>query len=116
MSTTPKARGRSKAASGGRAPLTPHSEVRKNLLRDPEFRLHYEELKFRRQIAQALTEARKRAGMTQAELAELVGTAQPAIARLESGSGGVPSLPFLARVARALGLRVTLTLEADQAA
>ena len=105
-----------KAAPRRRATLTPQSEVRKSLLRDPEFRLHYEELKFRRQIAEALAAARQRAGLTQAELAELVGTAQPAIARLESGSAGVPSLPFLARVARALGLRVTVALEADRAA
>ena len=102
---------RTKAASRGRARLTPHSVVRRSLLRDPEFRLAYEELKFRREIAEALAAARKRAGLTQAELAGLVGTAQPAIARLESGSAGVPSLPFLARVAAALGLRVALSLE-----
>jgi ribosome-binding protein aMBF1 (putative translation factor) len=38
-------------------------------------------------LAQAVREAREKAGMTQAELAERLETKQPAIARLESAEG-----------------------------
>ena len=41
--------------------------------------------------------------LTQKELADLVGTKQPSIARLESGSD-LPRLSFLRRVVEALGL------------
>ena len=40
-------------------------------------------------------------GLTQAQLAELVGTRQPSIARLENGNS-FPSLSFLKRIADAL--------------
>jgi transcriptional regulator with XRE-family HTH domain len=74
-------------------------------------RFLYEEFRFRRQIAAALTEARKRAGLTQAGLAERIGSTQSVVARFEGGTSGMPSLQFLDRVARALGLRLALTLE-----
>lgn len=44
-------------------------------------------------------------GLTQEQLAELVGTKQPSIARLESGAS-TPSMSFLRKVAAALGSRV----------
>ena len=46
-------------------------------------------------------------GLTQTQLAEMVGTRQPSIARLENGSS-VPSLSFLERIARALDARIEL--------
>ncbi len=46
-------------------------------------------------------------GLTQAQLAEMVGTRQPSIARLENGTS-VPSLSFLDRIAKALDVRVEL--------
>jgi transcriptional regulator with XRE-family HTH domain len=48
-------------------------------------------------------------GLTQAQLAELVGTKQSSIARLESGIVP-PNLSFLTRVAAALGARVEVRL------
>ena len=48
-------------------------------------------------------------GLTQAQLAELVGTRQPSIARLESGQSH-PSLSFLQRVAEVLQARVEVNL------
>jgi transcriptional regulator with XRE-family HTH domain len=44
-------------------------------------------------------------GLTQEQLAEMVGTKQPSIARLESGAS-TPTVSFLRRVAAALGSRV----------
>lgn len=52
-----------------------------------------------------IREARRRAGLTQAELAELAGTAQPAVARWESGRTAV-SLDDVVRLVRLCGLDV----------
>jgi transcriptional regulator with XRE-family HTH domain len=46
-------------------------------------------------------------GLTQAQLAEMVGTRQPSIARLENGTS-VPNLSFLDRIAKALDTRIEL--------
>ncbi len=48
-------------------------------------------------------------GMTQAELADMVGTRQPSIARLENGSS-MPSLSFLERIAEALDAQVEIKI------
>ena len=48
-------------------------------------------------------------GMTQAKLADKVGTRQPSIARLENGSS-MPSLSFLGRVAEALDAQVEIKI------
>jgi len=66
-------------------------------MRDPEFRKAYEDLEPAYQVARL----RIMRGLTQKELADLVGTKQPSIARLESGSD-LPRLSFLQRVVEAL--------------
>lgn len=48
-------------------------------------------------------------GLTQKQLAELVGTKQPSIARLESGKAE-PKLSFLRRVVGALGARLEVRI------
>ena len=60
--------------------------------------------------ASLIREARLRAGMTQAQLAERVGTTQSAVARWETG-GTQPSLETLARLIRACGLELGVRLE-----
>jgi DNA-binding XRE family transcriptional regulator len=72
-------------------------------LKDPEFVAAANELEPGYQVARL----RIQRGLTQAQLAELVGTRQPSIARLENGSS-VPSLSFLDRVATALDARIEL--------
>ena len=54
-----------------------------------------------RQIAGQVADRRKERGLSQADLAELVGTTQSAIARLESG-GRPPRIDTLLRIANAL--------------
>jgi transcriptional regulator with XRE-family HTH domain len=54
-----------------------------------------------------LREARRKAGLTQAELAERAGVTQPVIARLERG-GGNPTFETLERVLHAAGHRLEL--------
>ncbi len=52
-------------------------------------------------------------GLTQAQLAEMVGTRQPSIARLENGTS-IPSLSFLRRIAAALDARIEVRLVAEE--
>jgi DNA-binding XRE family transcriptional regulator len=70
---------------------------------DPDFAAAAGPLEIGYQIARL----RIQRGLTQAQLAEMVGTRQPSIARLENGSS-VPSLSFLDRIARALDARIEL--------
>lgn len=64
-------------------------------------------------LASALMEARSRAGMTQAEVAQAMGTTQAVVARLESG-GSLPSTRTLARFARATRSRLRISFEPER--
>lgn len=72
-------------------------------LEDPKFVAAAYELEPGYQIARL----RIIRGLTQTQLAEMVGTRQPSIARLENGSS-IPSLSFLDRIAKALDARIEL--------
>jgi transcriptional regulator with XRE-family HTH domain len=61
------------------------------------------------QIAAQVSEQRKARGLSQKELAELVGTTQSAIARLESG-GRPPRIDTLLRIANALDCALAVEL------
>lgn len=61
-------------------------------------------------IAQQVFDLRNAQGMTQSQLAEAVGTKQPAISGVESASK-LPTLGLLVRIARALGARLVVRFE-----
>lgn len=61
-----------------------------------------------------LVSRRKQLGMSQEELAKITGLHQSAISRMEK-EGVVPKVDTLDRVARALGLKLTLVKEEDLA-
>lgn len=61
-------------------------------------------------VAQLIYEARTTTGMTQKQLADLVGTKQSAIARLENADYDGHSLSMLQKVACALNQRVEIKL------
>lgn len=63
------------------------------------------------QIAEAVAERRRARGLSQAELAELCGTTQSAIARLEGG-GRPPRIDTLLRLANALDCDLVIELRA----
>ena len=71
-------------------------------LKDPAFREEFEQIDEEFTLAKEIIELRIKHELTQKQLADLVGTSQPAIARLESGSYRNVSLSFLRRVAKAL--------------
>ncbi len=61
------------------------------------------------EIGLILANARRRSGKTQTELAEGMGTTQPAIARAEAGYR-MPTIGFIERWARATGRPIPFTL------
>ena len=83
----------------------PFEEIEAEALRVPEVREAYEELEPAYQVARL----RIMRGLTQQQLADLVGTSQSSIARLESGKE-LPRLSFLRRVVEALDGSVTVTI------
>jgi len=64
-------------------------------------------------VARLIYDARTEAGLTQAQLAELVGTQQPAIARLEDADYEGHSLSMLGRIAEALHKRLDVRFESS---
>ena len=88
-----------------RANTVPYEDVKAELLQDPGTREAYEALEPAYQVARLRTMR----GLTQQQLADLIGTKQPSIARFEGGERD-PRLSFLRRVANALGYRVEVRL------
>src|SRR5215510_2473127 len=80
---------------------------------DLELRELIEEEAINAQVARMLYEARTQASLTQQELARLVGTKQPVIARVEDGDYDGHSLSMLQRIATALNQRLEIHLVPD---
>ena len=75
---------------------------------DEELRALVAEEHLNARVARMVREARKDAQFTQAQLGELVGTTQSAIARLEDSDYEGHSLSMLQRIAAALGRRLEI--------
>jgi ribosome-binding protein aMBF1 (putative translation factor) len=89
----------------------PFDVIKAELLADPAVKREYDALAFEFEFSAELLRARLRAGLSQAELAERMGTSQSTIARLESGRT-LPSAKTLIRFAEATGSKVELKLSA----
>lgn len=85
-------------------------ELKQKMLQDPATKAEYDALEQEFDTARELIAARARAGITQAELAQRMGTTQSAIARLESGKR-TPSIDTVQRYARAVGARAVVRIE-----
>ncbi len=81
---------------------------------DPERRERIAEARTNAEIAQMVYDARNLAGLTQKQLADLVGTGQSTIARLEDSDYDGHSLSLLQRVAKALGCQIQLSMVPDE--
>ena len=84
--------------------------LKAELLADPGTRAAYDAQAEEFAIARELIAARTQAGLTQADVAERMGTTQSTVARLEGGRS-VPSLRSLQRYAQAAGCRAVVRLE-----
>ena len=85
--------------------------VKKKMLANREVRAAYAALDQEFSLAGELIAARVRAGLTQTQLAQRMGTTQSAIARLESGAR-LPSVRTILRFAKATDSRPVLKLRA----
>lgn len=84
-----------------------HEELKAKLLADPEVKAEYDRMEREEMpMLDAILSARKEAGLTQAQVAERMGTKATAVARLEAAlvSGKhSPSISTLRKYANALG-------------
>ena len=85
-------------------------KVFKDKRKDPAFRKEYAALEEEFAIARELVRARVAAKLTQAQVAQKMGTSQSAVARLESGKIG--SIASLKKYAQATGRKIELKLVA----
>lgn len=86
-----------------------YEDIKKEWLKDPEFKREYDKLEPQYQIIRAIIEARIKSGISQQELAERAHTKQSAISRLENGNAA-PSMPFLQKIATALNQEIRITV------
>jgi DNA-binding XRE family transcriptional regulator len=83
--------------------------IKSKMLADHDVRAAYEALGDEFDLARELIAARVRAGLTQAQVAERMGTTQSVIARLESGTQ-MPSVNTLLKFAKATRSRPIIKL------
>ena len=95
-------------------PTMTHDEMVAQWMQDPAFRAEYERIEREEMpMLDAILAARKEAGLTQAQVAERMGTKAPAVARLENAlitGSHSPSLATLRKYAAALGKRLEVRL------
>lgn len=85
-----------------------HNELKKILLEDEEVRKEYEALEPIYEIRSELIRLRLEKGLSQKELADIIGTKQSAISRIENANCN-PTIDFLAKVADALGKKIHIS-------
>jgi DNA-binding XRE family transcriptional regulator len=77
-------------------------------LKDPEFKRHYDEEKQALKLAMKIAALREQKGLSQQQLAKLMGTSQQAISRIESGEYEGFTLKTLEKVAEATGMKIKI--------
>ena len=87
-------------------------DFKKELLEDSKERQEYERLKPKYDMIQRLIERRNQLRMSQTKLAKIIGTKQPAIARLENGDHNT-TVSTLFKVANALDLEISLKVREE---
>ncbi|MBI5529604.1 MAG: helix-turn-helix transcriptional regulator [Deltaproteobacteria bacterium] len=95
-------------ADYSRLAAIPFAEIKAQILKDPGARLEYDALEPEFEVISSLIRMRIQRGMSQKELADAIGTKQPAIARIEGGYLKGISLSTLVRIAGALQAKLVL--------
>ena len=103
----------SKPTQAAKQPTSVREWIDLELARDPKFRREVEETLMGLRIEQDLAALRELRGVTQAQLAQMIGVKQPVIARLESGRAQNIGIRTLVRIATALGGQVHLAIKPD---
>lgn len=85
------------------------SELKKELLKNKDFKIEYESQDPNFQIACQVIEARLKKNLSQSELANKINSGQAVISRLES-LNSKPSLSLLSKVAKALDTKINLSI------
>ena len=85
------------------------SEAKAELLKNPELVKQLEKNEAKYQLIEEIIQARLDQNLTQNDLAQLIGTRQSNISRLENGNAN-PSLEFLEKIASALGKKIEIHL------
>jgi len=94
-----------------------HSELREKALKKEGVKSAYKALEPEFTLLRELLQARQKAGMSQAEIANKMGTKAPAVTRLESSltSGKhSPSIATLKKYAQALGCHLEIRLVSNR--
>ncbi|OGV66854.1 MAG: hypothetical protein A3K18_30405 [Lentisphaerae bacterium RIFOXYA12_64_32] len=92
-------------------PVGGHKEMVARWKRDPAFRQAYDDLADEISLFDTCLAARKRAGLSQSEVARRMGTSRPVVARIESPTlRHYPSLRTLHRYAKAVGCNLRINL------
>ncbi|MEN8650309.1 helix-turn-helix transcriptional regulator [Streptomyces sp. 21So2-11] len=92
--------------------LTRDRKVAQGISEDPEVAKLREEIRMSWDLGQAVYDRRTELGISQTELAQRAGMTQPQISKLELG-GTMPTLPLLARLARAMEASLSVELDGD---
>jgi len=88
-----------------------HKQLKRRALSRAAVRAEYDRLAPEFALLDEFLKARSAAGLTQAEVAERIGTTQSVVARLESGKARhSPTLATLERYAEAVGCRLEVRL------
>jgi transcriptional regulator with XRE-family HTH domain len=88
-----------------------HKQLRAKALGRADVKAQFDELSDEYALLDEFLKARTEQGLTQAQVAEKIGTTQSAVARMESGRGKhSPSLATLTKYAEALGCKLEVRL------
>lgn len=96
-----------------KAPTQTHRQMVEEWKQEPEFKAAYDDLEMEFTLLRELLLARQTAGLTQAEVAEKMGTKPPAVTRLEtalSDQRHSPTLATLKKYAHAVGCTLEVHL------
>jgi len=77
-------------------------------LKDPEFKAHYQEERQALKLAMKIAMLREKKGLSQQQMAKLMGTSQQAVSRIESGEYEGFTLKTLEKIAEATGTKVKI--------
>jgi len=77
-------------------------------LKDAEFKAHYQEERQALKLAMKIARLREKKGLSQQQMAALMGTSQQAVSRIESGEYEGFTLKTLEKIAEATGTRVKI--------